>query len=70
MLHTQFVFVYKNTCILVINSPPPKDESELRHCMQLTHMIYLFQRINHMVNYTLLQAHFGAAFFKNAAPGA
>ena len=31
MLHTQYVLVYKNTCILIINFTPPKDESLLRH---------------------------------------
>ena len=35
MLHTQYVFVYKNTCILVINFAPPKDESLLRHCLEM-----------------------------------
>ena len=31
MLHTQYVFVYKDTCILVINFAPPKVKSWLRH---------------------------------------
>ena len=32
MLHTQYVFVYEDTCILVINFAPPKVKSWLRHC--------------------------------------
>ena len=34
MLHTQYVFVYEDTCILVINFAPPKVKSWLRHCLQ------------------------------------
>ena len=33
MLHTQYVFVYEDTCILVINFAPPKVKSWLRHCL-------------------------------------
>ena len=33
MLHTQYVFVYGDTCILVINFAPPKVKSWLRHCL-------------------------------------
>ena len=32
MLHTQYVFVYRDICILVINFAPPKVKSWLRHC--------------------------------------
>ena len=31
MLHTQYVFVYGDTCILIINFAPPKVKSWLRH---------------------------------------
>ena len=33
MLHTRYVFVYRDTCILVINFAPPKVKSWLRHCL-------------------------------------
>ena len=36
MLHTQYVFVYGDTCILVINFAPPKVISWLRHWPQWT----------------------------------
>ena len=35
MLHTQYVFVYGDTCILVINFAPPKVKSWLRHCLEV-----------------------------------
>ena len=35
MLHTQYVFVYGDTCILVINFAPPKVKSWLRHCHEV-----------------------------------
>ena len=34
MLHTQYVFVYGDICILVINFAPPKVKSRLRHCLE------------------------------------
>ena len=40
MLHTQYVFVYGNTCILVINFAPPKVKSRLRHCINVYCLIY------------------------------
>ena len=36
MLHTQYVFVYRDTYILVINSAPPNVEYLLRHCLKLS----------------------------------
>ena len=42
MLHTQYVFVYGDTCILVINFAPPKVKSWLRHCYKPTYSYIRF----------------------------
>ena len=64
MLHTQYVFVYGDTCILVINFAPPKVKSWLRHCSQATwHLLTLSDDIimphhlSHVISHLSNQCH-------------
>ena len=55
MLHTQYVFVYGNTCILVINFAPLKVKSWLCHCLKRCKQILLIQALKEDNMKTLAQ---------------